>query len=185
MNWYFLDACSLLNLYATMRLEQIATTLDLQFSVLPVVYPNESQFIYARDGRTRLEPVPLDLSKALEAGFVRVEDDLSDAENALYLEFAVANIDDGEAMTAAAAILRGSGLITDDRKARRIISKAAPQLEIISSIGLVRRWVEDQKTDLSEAREVLYNIEICGNYTIGKNEPELTWCQSILTIKTE
>ena len=179
MNWYFLDACSLLNLYASGRLEQIATALGLQFSVLPVVYPNESQFVYTRKDSSRLGPVALDLSASLKTGIVRMGDDLSDAENALFLEFADAGIDDGEAMTAAAAILRGSGLVTDDRKARRVIAERAPQTEIIGSIGLVRRWVESQNVNIAEAREVLINIEICGNYAIGKREPELAWCQSV------
>jgi predicted nucleic acid-binding protein len=179
VNWYFLDACSLLNLYASGRLEQIATALGLQFSVLPVVYPNESQFVYARDGLRRLDSVPLDLSASLKSGAVRIEANLSDAENVLYLEFANADIDDGEAMTAAAAIVRGSGLVTDDRKARRVIAERAPQTEIIGSIGLVRRWVESQNVKTAEASEVLLNIEICGNYTIGKREPELAWCRSV------
>jgi predicted nucleic acid-binding protein len=185
VNWYFLDACSLLNLYATMRLERIASALGVQFSVLPVVYPNESQFIYARKGLSRLEPMALDLSAPLKAGLVRIERDLSDAENVLYLEFAAAGIDDGEAITAAAAILRGGGLVTDDRKARRVITENAPQMEIIGSIGLVRRWVETQNIDLVEAREVLLNLEICGNYTIGKREPELVWCQKIFKPEKE
>jgi predicted nucleic acid-binding protein len=179
VDWYFLDACSLLNLYASMRLEQIAKALGLQFSVLPVVYPNESQFVYARDGLSRLERTALDLSAILKSGVVRIEEDLSETENMLYLEFAAAGIDDGEAITAAAAITRGGGLVTDDRKARRVIAESGHKVEIISSIGLVRRWVEQQKIGVTEAQEVLLNIEICANYMIGKRESELAWCQTI------
>ena len=50
MDWYFLDSYSLLNLAASGRLAQIAKTLELRFSVIPKVYPNESQFVHQRDG---------------------------------------------------------------------------------------------------------------------------------------
>ncbi len=62
MDWYFLDSCFLLNLSASGRLEQIAKALELRFSVIPKVYPNESQFVHRRDGQVRLEAVALDLS---------------------------------------------------------------------------------------------------------------------------
>ena len=89
-------------------------------------------------------------------------------------------VDDGEAATFAAAVSRGFGVVTDDRGARKKFDLLAPQVVKLTSVGLVRQWVETQNIDKDTAREVLVNIQICGGYTIGRNEPEIAWCQSIL-----
>ncbi len=180
MDWFFLDSCSLLNLAASQQLVLIAKTLKLRFSVIQEVYPKESQFVYLREGRTRLEAVPLDLSAVIESGVLRIEADLSPVELETFLELATAGIDDGEAMTAAAAIHRKAGLVTDDRKARRIITDHYPDITMIGSLGLVRQWAEKQRLSKLEILEVLENIEICARYTIGKRDPEFVWSQSLL-----
>ncbi|MEY4531147.1 MAG: hypothetical protein RLZZ156_1868 [Deinococcota bacterium] len=183
MDWYFLDSCSLLNLAASGRLAQIAKTLELRFSVIPKVYPNESQFVHQRDGRVRLEAVALDLSDVVQAGIIHIEADLTPAELELYLEFIDPDnknrIDDGEAMTAASAIHRKAGLVTDDRKARRVILERVPTMQIISSMGLVRMWAEKNGIARPELIEVFENIEICARYTIGKRDAEFDWYKKI------
>jgi predicted nucleic acid-binding protein len=176
---WFLDSCSLLNLFASGQLERIATDLDLRFHVIPKVYPDESRFIVARAGLIRTHQVPVNLERAIEAGLVICAPDLNDAEKVFFIQYA-AVVDDGEAATFAAAVSRGLGVITDDRGARKKFDLLAPQVIKFTSVGLVRQWVEAQNIDNDTAQEVLVNIQICGGYTIGRNEPEIAWCQSIL-----
>lgn len=177
--WY-LDSCALLNLYATKRLEELREVLEFDFLVTPWVAEEEALYVYEREGMARGRIVPVDLSTAFSSGGLRLESALStEAELAMLIDLA-SNLDQGEAETIAAVILRGGALVTDDRKAIREVTARAPNIPVMTSIGLLKRWSEVVQPGQEELREVLLDVQIGGNFKPGHREPSLEWWTAIL-----
>src|SRR5437762_3287101 len=97
MIFVLLDACCLLNLYATRRLTAILETLPMRFVVAETA-SREALFVYrGGQGPDAHLPEPLDLTHPLQADLLTVVTVESDDEGYDYLAFA-AELDDGEAM---------------------------------------------------------------------------------------
>ncbi len=177
--WY-LDSCALLNLYATKRLGEIAEVLEFEFLVTPWVAHEEALYVYERKGMARGSPVSVDLAAALTSGSLHLEPELSTDEELEALIDLAASLDQGEAETIAAVILRGGAFVTDDRKAIREITARAPDISVMTSIGLLKRWSEAVQLDAEALREVLLDVQIGGNFKPGHREPNLGWWTALL-----
>lgn len=125
----FLDACCLINLFATGRAEEILVALPYRFAVARYVLEQEALEIGtaeasgtsdAGESRVALRPLIDDL---LDKGIMDELDITSKGEETELVRFA-ADLDDGEAHTCALAIVRGARVATDDRKAIRVLSSA-------------------------------------------------------------
>src|SRR4051812_19358929 len=94
-----LDACGILNLYATGRFLPILTELRNDW-YLPIAVERESQHYRQPDPTDpeKLIVVPIDLLPAIDGGIITRCDCESDEESALYVELAAKIGDDGEAM---------------------------------------------------------------------------------------
>lgn len=125
----FLDACCLINLVATGRVEEILTALPYRFAVARYVVEEEVLEIGAEEGtvaspsesrRMSLHPLLADL---VEKDVLEKLDVTSEEEEIELVRFA-AELDDGEAHTCALALVRGARVATDDRKAIRVLRSA-------------------------------------------------------------
>ena len=177
--WY-LDSCALLNLYATKRLGEIAEVLDFEFLVTPWVAHEEALYVYEREGMARGSIVPMDLAAALTLGSLKLEPELSTDEELETLIDLAASLDQGEAETIAAVILRGGSFVTDDRKAIREVTARAPDISVMTSVGLLKKWSEAANLGSEEIREILLDVQIGGNFKPGHREPDLEWWEKIL-----
>ncbi len=99
---------------------------------------------------------------------------LEAAELVDYVNFA-AELDDGEAMTCAIAVHRGGAVATDDRKARRVLTRDAPRLRLLNTLDLVRDWALQQQIASVPLRAVLANIRDRASYIPGRSHTLRSW----------
>ncbi len=152
-----IDACCLINLYATDRAAEILAACGGSFYVstqvraesLSIRRPDES------DPR-QLVAVPLDLAAALAAGQIQSCQLEGSAEQAAYVAF-VTELDDGEASCLAIAQSRGWTVATDDRKAIRMAKEAG--ILVITTPELLKRWAEATQATPEEIAATLEQIE--------------------------
>lgn len=127
-----LDACCLINLFASGHGEEILRGLPYRWAIARYVVEEEILEIEVEDldeggeppdlNRTRQPFRPL-LAELLERGLLEELDVGSEEEQAELVRFA-AELDDGEAHTCALAIVRHGRVATDDRKAIRVLRSA-------------------------------------------------------------
>jgi hypothetical protein len=138
----------------------------------------ESQFVF-RDGndpnRRIRETVYWD--DFISSGLLTLVDDPSEAEAQTFVDLSVV-LDDGEAMTGAIAIHRGYGVITDDRKASRILSGLG--IVITSSLDLVAEWIEESRIPSEQAATVLLDIRIRARYVPPRTHGRYEWWVSTM-----
>ena len=175
-----LDASSLLNLYATGRLREIALAIPYQLIVARYVVEKEAHYVLTRDPSTgEILKEPVDLQELLDEGLMRQVSVESPDEYALLVDLS-RELDDGEARTGALAAIRGYAVATDDYKARTLLSSSSYGLRIISALELLRTWAEAQDIARSELKETLSAMQFGANYTPGRREPLLTWWQELM-----
>jgi predicted nucleic acid-binding protein len=115
-----LDACCLINLFATGRVEEILDSLPHRFAVARYVVEEEVLEIAGEEERVSLHPL---LAELVGKGVLEKLDIESEEEEAELVRFA-AELDDGEAHTCALAIVRRALVATDDKKAIRVFRSA-------------------------------------------------------------
>ncbi len=175
-----LDASCLLNLYATGRFRDIGVTLPYQIAVADYVLDVEALYVWRPDPTgTRDEAEPVDLSSLVDEGLVRVMGLETPDEEATFVELA-AVVDDGEAMTGALAAHRQCALATDDRKARRVLGEQIPTVPLLSTLELLKLWVDGAAVPDTELRAAVEGMRVGASYVPGPRDPLYSWWQSIM-----
>ncbi len=170
MTRWFLDACSLINLYASGQIGDLAARQGQPFLLVPKVVA-EATWIYSREGNERGERVRIDLAPLIAQRSLQVVS-LSPGMQAQYIRLAV-ELDDGEAMTIAASLATdNAGVITDDEAALKFLAKEA-DLRASTSLSLLREHLEQAPTDV--CLDVILNLQISARYVPGPRHPEVAW----------
>lgn len=167
------DTCCVLNLYASGNFLPLLESVNLDFHV-PKQVVEESQYIRQRDPKdpTQLIPLEVDLDPAIQAGLLHPCQLEGEDELAYFVQLAT-TLDDGEAACLAIAKVRGWGLVTDDRIARREAIQLG--VEVITTAELVKGWSEAQKVPIAEVAQVLQNIRLYSRFEPNKNMPLYEW----------
>lgn len=123
-----LDACCLINLFATGRAPEILEALPYGFAVARYVATEEVLEIGTdrraeEDAERNRESVNPLIAELIEMGAL-AELDVSSADEERELVRFAARLDDGEAHTLALAVTRGARVATDDKKAIRVFQEA-------------------------------------------------------------
>lgn len=174
-----LDACSLINLYASGYFKSILSSQPVQFCIVEQV-KNESLSIRkqaASETDDEYEAIVLDpyfLSGQLKLMRLETED-----EKGLFVNLA-SRIDDGEAATFSIAITRNLQVVTDDRKAIRILKQEAPNIICLSTLDVMKTWSEMTSIGAVEIKQALKNIFLCANYRPSKKHYLFNWWVNIL-----
>jgi hypothetical protein len=171
-----LDACCIINLYASGRIDELLKALPTSVSVATYVHEQEALFVGASDGSD--SKVRIDLKPLIDQGLLRSVQPETEAENITFIDFAAKLGDDGEAITGAIAVHRNWAIGTDDRGAIRFFHRAAPQFQIISSLELIKHWADTIELPADEIRSVLRNVRICGRYQPHNTHVLAAWWQS-------
>lgn len=174
-----LDACCLLNLYATRRCEEILRVIGARFAVADLVAGEAIYVFRGGAGPDARERDQIDLRALSDAGMLEILHLQSVDETANFVNFA-AELDDGEAMTCALAVLRGMSVATDDRKALRILKERAPQVTIYTTCHLLQYWATSGAATAPDVRQALLDIQERGHYAPPKDHPLLSWWQSMI-----
>lgn len=176
MSERIIDACCLINLYATGTEDSIFQACGELW--VPTQVQNEALRIrrFDKDDPTRFVSQDIDLSDAIAAGLIQACQLEGQDELDAFVRFAM-ELDDGEASCLAIAVSRGWTVATDDRKARRIAKDNG--VALISTPELIQRWVDAASPCESTVSEVLKRIELFAKFRPRRNDPLHGWWVSL------
>lgn len=133
---------------------------------------------FLRDESNPAKRVQIDFQKYMETGVLRLCEFLNEDEVEMYVDFA-SELDDGEAKSLAIALSRGSAVVTDDRKARRIFAEMGGRpADLLSTADLVRLWAEETVLDEDSLRIALTRIQIRSRFFPRTTDPNHIWWQN-------
>jgi predicted nucleic acid-binding protein len=174
-----LDACLVVNLFATRHVTVILTAASGPVAIVDAV-AREAQYIFrGGDGDDARERERIDLSAVIAESLLDVIEVADEDELLTYIDL-TQEVDDGEAMTAAVAIHRGYTVATDDRKAIRILQRH--QVPLCTSLDLIKTWADRQSVSPDLLQTVLRDLRTRGNYAPSRNHPLRNWWDSALEI---
>ena len=170
-----LDACCLINLLATGRMEEILGILPFRFATSRLVATREVLAI-ARDTdedapieREVIPPTVLENFEHLTLLDLSTEQELAD-----FVRFA-AELDDGEASVCALALAHGGGVATDDRKALSVLNREVPPVLTVQTPELLHDWALLSKAPASEITLILRSIERRARFHPRHGAPRFEW----------
>jgi predicted nucleic acid-binding protein len=174
------DACCLINLYATRNVLDILRVVNGGLFV-PDIVKEESLFIRREDDQdqTILIPEAIDLTEALDEGLLHECHLENDKEVQQFVQFAAA-VDDGEAICLALAKCRNWAVATDDRKAIRLA--AAESIATITTAEIVKQWADSCNTTDDIVAETLRRIERYARFSPRRDFPLHDWWECLSSI---
>lgn len=173
-----LDACVVVNLYASRCMEQILAAIDVPVAIADVV-AREVQFVYrGGSGADAKEREVVDLQPVIAIGGLIVMVASEEAELLTFIDLAE-ELGQGEAMTASLAIHRGCAVVTDDRKATRVL--ATRGITCRTTLDLIRAWSDGQHITPAELHRVLIDVRQRGNYEPSRTHPLRDWWEYAMT----
>lgn len=138
---------------------EILASIPRSVTVAAYVRDHEAQAVYAADGFRIVDIETLD-------------------EQALFISFAALLGDDGESITGAIAAQRNWAIGTDDRAAITCFRQYCPQLELLSSLELLKHWADSEQIDQAEISQALRYVRMRGRYQPRKNHPLYQWWET-------
>ena len=156
---------------------QILAAVDGPFAVVDVV-AREAQFVLrGGTGEDAREREPVDLQPLLDDGLLEVISTEVEEELLTFIDLSQ-EIGEGEAMTAALAIHRGCIVVTDDRKASRVLiagawSFASPSTSSVSGARI-------QTLTQEVLRAALTDLPQRGNYDPPRAHPLREWWEEVM-----
>ncbi|MSQ14901.1 MAG: hypothetical protein EXR50_03455 [Dehalococcoidia bacterium] len=131
------------------------------------------------DGIDAKEREVVDISVFQQDELLTVVDLRPGAEMTAFVEFAT-ELDDGEAAACAMAVVRRGALVSDDRKARNVLSQRSPNTRILTTCEMMQTWAESVAISRSDLAKVLRDIEERASFRPGRNDPLWEWWQQIM-----
>ena len=171
-----LDASCVISLYATRKMGEILQSLPPHIAIATYVAKIEAKYIRGdrkTDG-TR-EKVPIDLSPYINKRllkFVNLENE-QEAQTVTHLAKKIRGR--GEIETAAIAINRQWGMVIDDRRARNLFQSEASNIQILSTLDLVRYWETSQQVKPLDVQNVVQNMEAYSSFFPKQSDPNYEW----------
>lgn len=166
-----LDACSVINLDASRRAAAILTH-GGPYAVSDVVSQESLYIRRGGGGDDAREAIRIDLASLVTQQLLTIITTSDDSELSTFIDLAQ-ELDDGEAMTAAIAIHRRLTVVTDDKKAIRVLKTAG--VTVTSSLHLVQAWADTNRVGPAELRRVLTDIRERGSYLPHRGHPLHAW----------
>lgn len=174
------DACCLIDLLASGCAAEILRASGYRWH-LPRAVEREMRYVrqHDPDRECGYREEPADLEPLLASGLLELAEPASQDELAEFVRFARMFRSDGEAMCLALAGSRGWAVASDDRKARRLATKAG--LMVVSTPNLLRTWAETNAVERARVRQVLASIEQLARFRPTDDFPESGWWTEVRT----
>jgi len=172
-----LDACVIINLYASGHMQSILESIPKPVSIAAYVYEMEAQRIYAdSDDDMAMETESINLQPFVQSELLHVVplENGSEAAAAVSLS-AATRLDTGEAISAAIAMHRSWSLATDDKAAISFFARQAPRLHLISSPQLLKHWVDVARPHSTTTGLAVENIRKRARYEPHHDHPLYEW----------
>lgn len=178
---HILDACCLINLYASRRIADILETLKTPVAVADYVLHKEALWVYGGpDDNVRASKEIIDLKNLQERGLLIITSLCSELEEATMVNYAYYIKDEGDAITGAIAIHRNWIMVTDDGRATNYLTSQIPTLKIVSTLDLVKAWVDASTLEFLEIQSVLWNIRERAKYKPKEGHPLYDWWRNYM-----
>lgn len=169
-----LNACCLLNLYATGRIRDIFQVPSVRFAVAERA---AAETLYVRRGGSGDDAgahEPVDLQPLVAEGLLQIVYLEEEDEAATFVQFAV-ELDDGETMTCALAVHRDAAVATDDRKALRVLGVRAPEEHVYTTAQIIKHWAEADQVAGPDLKQVLMAVHERARFAPGKHDQLQSW----------
>ena len=174
-----LDASTLINLYATDRLREIALAVPYPFVVSRYVAEREALYVRTREPDGGLSRERIDLTPFIGSGLLRV-DFVHGPEQAKTLVDLSRELDQGEARTVAIAYDRGFMVASDDRKARRVAQEWFG-LRVLSTTELLRIWADTDGVSTQVLRDTFSSMRTGASFIPGPHDPAFEWWRNVVS----
>src|ERR1700730_8700084 len=175
-----LDACCLINVLATERIDEILGWLPYRCATSGLVASKEVLSIAAEGLATeplRREVIPPDrLDRIANLALLDLE---TDEEISGFVRFAM-QLDDGEASVCALAVARGGEVATDDRKALRILASLTSPVPTLQTPELLYEWAERLKVPEGDIHSVLRQVHRRGRFYPRDGAPRFAWWETFI-----
>lgn len=173
-----LDACAVINLYATGVMDRILVTSTDTPTVCDVVQ-NEAQFVRrGGQGPDARDLERIDLDPLLRAGILTVLSASTEHEFETFIDLVAFGLHAGEAMSGAIAIHRGGIVVTDDRAATTRLRQS--DVSTMSALELVKRWADRERVTGDTLVDVLVHIRERARYVPATSHPFRLWWDTTL-----
>lgn len=168
-----IDACCLINLFASGKVESILQCWrDSHFVSQQVLQESLTIRQPDPDDQSALVSVPVDPTELMESGLLELCEFEASPETQLFVQFATL-IDDGEASCLAIAKSRGWTVATDDRKAIRLANESG--IDVVTTPELLQQWVKVAAPPNDDISNVIKNIERFARFRLGGNSEHFEW----------
>lgn len=154
----------------------ILASIPPSVTVAAYVQHHEARAVYTANGSGAQEAI--DLEPYINQGLLRIVELETATEFSNYINFAASLGDDGEAITGAIAADRNWAIGTDDGAATKFFRRHCPQLQIISSLEILKNWAETAQVGIGEIGHALRLVKIRGKYQPSTRHPLYEWWQS-------
>lgn len=170
-----LDACCVNTLYASAQMEQILNLITPLVTVAAYVYEEESRYIYsAPKGDPNRQKVLVDLQPLVDKGLLSVIRMSTESEARHYVHFA-SKLDDGEAITGAIAYHHNWAIATDDKRASNIFRREMPDIQLISTLQLLKHWADTTSARFDEVRLALQKVRYGARWQPRRKDRLYAW----------
>ncbi|NJL87026.1 MAG: hypothetical protein HC886_15290 [Leptolyngbyaceae cyanobacterium SM1_1_3] len=173
-----LDACCVLNFCASGHLIDILKSIPAQAVVSEVV--RERELITLQRLKQENEKDAVQFETAIQKRLLLIVDLASETEEETFVNYVFELGDDGESATGAIAVHRKWAIATDDKRATSFFKAEAPDLQILSTLEIVKNWSEAAKLSLANLKSVLAAIRSKGRYMPHRNHPLLSWWEEMM-----
>ncbi|NJL00568.1 MAG: hypothetical protein HC910_08365 [Spirulinaceae cyanobacterium SM2_1_0] len=172
------DACCVLNFCASGYLIEIIQSIPAQVVVTEVV--RERELLTLQRLTDENDEDTNQFEAAMKKGLLAVVDFNSESEEETFVNYVFELGDDGESATCAIAVHRQWVIATDDKKAISFFQREAPNLQILSTLAIVRHWSEAENISSVTLRSVLTAIRTRGRYIPHHSHPLLGWWEDMM-----
>ncbi len=179
-----LDACVLMNLYASRELKSILSSISESCAATFYVVNYEALTIlnYKSNKSVPKNEEKIDLETIIAQGLLHLTNFESDQEKKSFLSFSSQRLDDGEAASMAIAKHRNWAFASDDKRATKIMRSFDQNIQIVSTPEILRHWQLVQNPNTLVMKNVIQEIEMRANFTLGRKNPDFIWWQNIKNI---
>ena len=168
-----LDACCVLNLCASGNFLSILKTIPAQVVVTEVVKQQELKTL--QNLRAKDNDGAVQLESSLQQGLLLVVDFESDSEEETFVNYVFEMGDDGESATFAISSRRRWAVATDDKKAISFFQKEEPDIQILSTLEIIKHWSEVENINLADLKNALNSVRVRGRYLPAQRHPLYSW----------
>jgi hypothetical protein len=168
------DACTLINLAATGRAEEVLRSMGCPCFVVQKVREDEVIFLRPMPGENPLVKCHLLGLSPLLVNDALFDFTLTDEEQEMFVDLAV-SLDDGEAMTLAAAYHRRLCMVTDERKVISLAAALSIPITILTTPAWLKHWAEARNVSSEVLDNVQNQVETRARYHPHMTDPLCHW----------